>query len=101
MIMMIFVVQGAIVGIIGTLLGIAGGIVLSLHVTQIVDWIQRVFGVQFLSSSVNFVNYLPSELQANDVIKISIAALLLSLLATLYPAWRASRTEPVEALRYE
>ena len=101
MIMGIFMVQGAIVGVIGTLLGVIGGIALALNVTGLVDWIQRVFNVQFLSSSVYFVNYLPSELQASDIIRISLAALFLSLLATLYPAWRASRTEPVEALRYE
>ena len=101
MIMGIFMVQGAIVGVIGTLLGVVGGITLALNVTDLVDWIQRVFNVQFLSSSVYFVNYLPSELQASDIIRISLAALFLSLLATLYPAWRASRTEPVEALRYE
>jgi lipoprotein-releasing system permease protein len=101
MIMGIFIVQGAIVGIIGTLLGVVGGILLSLNATHIVDWIQRVFDVQLLTSSVNFVNYLPTELRLDDVLKISGAALLLSLVATLYPAWRAARTEPVEALRYE
>jgi lipoprotein-releasing system permease protein len=101
MIMAIFIVQGAIVGVTGTLLGVVGGIALALNVTQIVNWIQDIFHVQFLSSSVYFVNYLPSELLWSDVFQISSAALILSLLATLYPAWRASRTEPVEALRYE
>lgn len=101
MIMTIFVVQGAIVGVFGTLLGVLGGIALALNVTALVNWIQKVFNVQFLSSSVYFVNYLPSELLWQDVVKISFAALFLSLIATLYPAWRASRTEPVEALRYE
>ncbi len=101
LIVAIFVVQGAIIGVVGTVLGVIGGIALALNVTAIVAWIERVFHVQFLSSSVYYVNYLPSELLFSDVIQISAVALLLSLLATLYPAWRASRTEPVEALRYE
>ncbi|HSW69315.1 MAG TPA: lipoprotein-releasing ABC transporter permease subunit [Gammaproteobacteria bacterium] len=101
MIMGIFVIQGAIVGVVGTFLGVVGGIILASNVTKLVDWIEAIFHVQFLSSSVYFVNYLPSELQSMDVIRISLAALIFSLLATLYPAWRASRTEPVEALRYE
>lgn len=99
--MAIFIVQGAIVGVIGTILGIVGGVALALNVTEIVNWIQNVFNVQFISSNIYFVDYLPSELQWVDVWQISLAALSLSLLATLYPAWRAACTEPVEALRYE
>lgn len=101
MIMAIFIVQGAIVGVIGTLLGVLGGIALAVNVTSLVSWIEKVFQVQFISSNVYFVDYLPSQLQFTDVWQISLSALVLSLLATLYPAWRASRTEPVEALRYE
>lgn len=101
MIMATFMVQGAIIGVIGTFLGVTGGILLALNVTELVNWIEHIFHVQFLSSSVYFVNYLPSELQSSDIIRISLASLFFSLLATLYPAWRASRTEPVEALRYE
>lgn len=101
MIMRIFIVQGAIIGIIGTLLGVIGGISLALNVTEVVNWIEKVFHTQFLSASVYFVDYLPSELQWTDVLKISIVSLGLSLIATIYPAWRASRIEPVEALRYE
>ncbi len=101
MVMMIFVVQGAIIGIVGTMLGVVGGIALALNVTTVVNWIEYVFHVQFLSSSVYFVNYMPSQLEWSDVWRIAACALGLSLLATIYPAWRASRTEPVEALRYE
>jgi lipoprotein-releasing system permease protein len=101
MIMAIFIVQGATVGIFGTLLGVLGGIALTLNVTSLVSWIQHVFHVQLLSSKMFFVDYLPSQLLASDVIEISLCALVLSLLATIYPAWRASKTEPVEALRYE
>jgi lipoprotein-releasing system permease protein len=101
MIMRIFIVQGTIIGVTGTLLGVIGGIALALNVTDLVKGIENLFHVQFISSSVYFVNYLPSELQWVDVGKISLVALSLSLIATIYPAWRASRTEPVEALRYE
>lgn len=101
MILMIFIVQGAIIGVIGTILGVIGGVLLASNVTAVVNFIEHVFHVQFLSSSVYFVNYLPSEIEWNDVWRISFAALSLSLVATLYPAFRAARTEPVEALRYE
>lgn len=101
MIMMIFVVQGGIIGVVGTLIGIIGGVALAHNVTEIVEGIQHLFHVQLISSSVYFVDYLPSELQWKDVWQISGCALVLSLMATLYPAWSASRTEPVEALRYE
>jgi lipoprotein-releasing system permease protein len=100
-IMMIFVIQGAVVGLIGTLFGLVGGVVLALNATAIVDGIQHLFGVQFISSSVYFINYLPSRLQWHDVMTVSSAAFVLSLLATIYPAWIASRTQPAEALRYE
>ncbi len=100
-IMTIFIVQGAVIGVVGTLLGVLLGIALALNVTDIVNWIEHVFHVRFLSSSVYFVDYLPSELQKSDVLTVGFSALILSLLATIYPAWSASRTEPVEALRYE
>jgi len=100
-IMLIFMVQGATIGLMGTLLGVAGGVALALNVTVLVNWIQNIFHVQFLSSSVYFVDYLPSVLDISDVTRISLCALLLSFIATIYPAWRASRTQPVEALRYE
>lgn len=101
MIMGIFIVQGSIIGIVGTLLGVIGGIALAKNVTEVVNMIEHVFHVQFLSSNIYFVNYLPSQPEWGDIWRIGLVALSLSLFATLYPAWRAARTEPVEALRYE
>ncbi len=100
-ILAIFMVQGSVVGFVGTFLGLMGGITLALNVTQLVNWIQKVFHVQLLSSNVYYVNFLPSQLLWSDVWHICVAALLMSLVATLYPAWRAARTQPAEALRYE
>lgn len=101
MIMTIFIVHGAIIGIGGTILGVVCGIALSNNVTSIVNWIQQVSHLQLISSNVYFVNYLPSELQWPDVWLVSLIAFILSLIATLYPAWNAAKTEPVEALRDE
>lgn len=100
-IMRIFIVQGSVIGIFGTLLGVIGGIILALNATEIVSAIERLFHVKFISSSIYFINYLPSRLEWSDVWHIGLAALAMALLATLYPAWRASRTQPAEALRYE
>jgi len=101
MIMTIFIIQGALVGIIGTLLGVISGILLASNATEIVHGIEQLFHVQFLSSSVYFVNYLPSKIEIGDIVNISLASLSMSLFATLYPAWRASKMDPVESLRYE
>ncbi len=100
-IMAVFIVQGALIGVIGTLLGLAGGIALALNVETLVPAIERLFGIQFLSPDVYYISDLPSDLHWSDVQRIAAMSLLLSLLATLYPAWRASRTQPAEALRYE
>jgi lipoprotein-releasing system permease protein len=101
MILAIFIVQGLLIGLIGTAIGLIAGIILSLHVTELVNLLEAVFHVQLFSSDVYFLDYLPSQLAASDVIHICFVAIILSLLATLYPAWRASRTQPAEALRYE
>ncbi len=100
-IMAIFMVQGCIVGVIGTFLGVTGGILLAFNAPNIVAGIQHLFHVQLISSSVYFIDYLPSRLEWKDVMQISLVSLFLSLIATIYPAWQASRTQPAEALRYE
>jgi lipoprotein-releasing system permease protein len=99
-IMGIFMVQGTIIGLIGTLLGMIGGITLAFNVETVVPYIESFFGVQFLPPEVYYISELPSELSWNDVTVICGTAFLLCILVTLYPAWRAARTQPAEALRY-
>jgi len=100
-ILRIFIVQGALIGLLGTALGITGGIALALNVETIVPAIEKAFNTQFMPADVYYISDLPSKLNWPDVWQIGVVAFLLSLLATLYPAWRASRTQPAEALRYE
>ncbi|WP_029133811.1 lipoprotein-releasing ABC transporter permease subunit [Sedimenticola selenatireducens] len=100
-VMGIFIIQGATIGFVGTLLGIGGGILLSLNLESIVKSIEQLFNVNFLDPNIYYISTLPSDLHWDDVGTISISAFLITLVATLYPAWRASRTQPAEALRYE
>ena len=100
-VMAIFIVQGALIGIIGTLIGVVGGVLLALNVETVVPAIERTFHIQFLDKSVYYISDLPSDLQIPDVVTIAIIALVLALLATLYPSFRAARVNPAEALRYE
>jgi lipoprotein-releasing system permease protein len=100
-IMAIFMVQGSIIGVVGTLLGVVLGVLLSLNVESIVPALERLFGIQFLAADVYYISDLPSRLDWLDVASITVAALLMSFVATLYPAWRAAQTQPAEALRYE
>ena len=100
-IMAIFMVQGGLIGLIGTSIGLVLGVTLSYFVTPLVQWIEKVFGVQFLQSDVYPITYLPSELVAGDIAKVVITALLISFFVSLYPAWRASKIQPADALRYE
>ena len=100
-IMKIFIVQGALIGAIGTLIGVAGGIALALNIDVVVPFLERLLNVQFLSREVYYITDLPSDLQTSDVVAIALVSLALSLLATLYPSWRAARVNPAEALRYE
>ena len=99
--MKIFIVQGSIIGVVGTLLGVAGGVLLALNIDVVVPAIERVFNVQFLAKDVYYISDLPSELRWADVLIIAVVSLVMSLIATLYPSWRASKINPAEALRYE
>jgi lipoprotein-releasing system permease protein len=100
-VMRVFVVQGMLIGVIGTVLGVIGGVMLALNVEAIVGALERLLNTEFLSADVYYISDLPSELHWGDVGRFAALALSLSLLSTLYPAWRAGRTRPAEALRYE
>ncbi|MCX4029416.1 lipoprotein-releasing ABC transporter permease subunit [Endozoicomonas sp. SM1973] len=100
-VMAIFMVQGAVIGVLGTLLGVIAGVVTALNLPAWIKAIEHLLNIQFLDSNVYFISYLPSQLQWQDVGLIAVATLLLSFLATVYPAFRAANTQPAEALRYE
>lgn len=100
-IMTVFMVQGTVIGSIGTLVGSVLGVLVALNISVWVAWLERLSGMHIFSSDVYFISSLPSDVQAADVVLICSAALLMSFLATLYPAWRAAQTQPAEALRYE
>lgn len=100
-ILAIFVVQGALIGLIGCIVGIALGVVIALNVGTIVSGIEKLFHVAFLPQNIYFVSSLPSDLRLDDVVSIGCVSVFLSFVATLYPSWSASRVEPAQALRYE
>ena len=100
-IMKIFMVQGSMVGLVGTSLGVGFGVLIALYIPQIVAFIEHLFGVQFLDKGIYFISSLPSNLHWDDVGFIGFIALLLSLTFTIYPSWRAAQVKPAEALRYE
>ncbi len=100
-IMGIFMVQGTLIGVIGTLLGIVGGVSLALNLDTVVPFVERLFGFHILDPGIYYISELPSDLHWDDVWTIVGVAFALGLLSTLYPAWRASRLQPAEALRYE
>ena len=100
-IMKIFVIQGVVIGLVGILVGVLGGVWLASNVETIVPAIESFFKVKFLSPDVYYISELPSDMHWSDVIFISLVAFVFCLVATIYPAWRAARTQPAEALRYE
>lgn len=100
-IMGVFMIQGMLIGLMGIIIGVVCGVALAINLPAIVDGIQNLTGYQFLPESVYYINNVPSKLRWSDVGWITGMAFLFSLLATIYPAWRASRTQPAEALRYE
>ena len=100
-IMQVFMVQGTVIGLLGTLIGMIGGVALANHVEAIVQFIERQFETRFLDPSIYYISELPSQILWTDVILVCSISFAVSIVATLYPAYRASRTHPVEALRYE
>jgi len=100
-ILWIFIVQGMLVGAVGTLLGLVGGLLLASNATQLVNWLQSFLHIKVLSSSIYFVDFLPSKIMLRDLVEVCSLAILMSFAATIYPAFRASRTVIAEALHYE
>jgi lipoprotein-releasing system permease protein len=100
-IMKIFIVQGTLIGIVGTALGVIGGVLLAYNIEAVIAAIERVFSVQFLSREVYYISEIPSDPQLADIVTVAVVSFVLTLLATLYPSYRASKVNPAEALRYE
>lgn len=100
-IMKIFMVQGVLIGLVGAVIGVISGVIIALNIGTIIPFIEHIFGVQFLAKDVYFITDLPSDLQKSDVIVVAAFSFAVSLVATLYPSWRASKIQPAEALRYE
>ena len=100
-ILRIFVTQGSVIGIVGTLAGVLFGVLLATNLEIVVTNLEAIFGIKFLAADVYFISDLPSELRVGDVLRISLIALALALGSTLYPAWVAAKTAPAEALRYD
>ena len=100
-IMKIFVIQGMLIGLIGTLLGVFFGTLIAYNVGHIVAFLEALLGIEFLPKSIYFISQMPSDIHFSDVITIALMSFLFSLLATLYPSWRASMVNPAQALRYE
>ena len=100
-VMNIFMISGVVIGAIGTILGTIFGLIISINVSSIIAWLEDYFKTDFMSSDVYYISDITADIQQSDVVAIVIVAFSLSVLATIYPAWRASRVQPAEALRYE
>ena len=100
-IMTIFIIQGAFIGLFGTLIGVGAGVPVALNVFEIVSWLEQIFNTDFLPSDVYYISDIVADVKASEVLTYALSAFTVTILATIYPAWRASRTLPAEALRYE
>jgi len=100
-ILKIFIIEGLVIGVLGTALGAISGLALAFNLETVTGFVENLFGFKILSGDVYYIDKLPSQVNPLDVTLIVVTAVLISLLATLYPAWRASRLDPAETLRYE
>lgn len=100
-IMTIFIIQGAFIGFFGTLIGVSTGVPVALNVFEIVSWLEQLFNTDFLPSDVYYISDITADVKFSEVVTYALSAFSVTILATIYPAWRASRTLPAEALRYE
>ena len=93
--------HGAVIGIIGTIIGTITGVITGFNLETLIPWAEQLFGTQFFPDDIYIITKFPAQLVWDDVIKIAVASFLLSFLATIYPAWRASKVQPADALRYD
>ena len=100
-IMIIFIIQGAFIGLFGTLIGVGTGVPVALNVFEIVSWLEQIFNTDFLPSDVYYISDIVADVKVSEVVTYALSAFSVTILATIYPAWRASKTLPAEALRYE
>lgn len=100
-IMAIFLIQGAVIGLVGTVIGVALGVPVALNVFEIVSWMEQLFNTDFLPADVYYISDVVADVRADDILTYALSAFAITMLATIYPAWKASRTLPAEALRHE